>query len=191
MRRLLVVLAAALPVLGWVSIPYAAAEPAANAVTVELRPAKSSVRLGESLDLRIIVTNHGTSSTSPLVVHLDITDPTRSTSVDPEDWTSTLSKRVEPLAAGHGTTVRWTVLPISSGTFAAYAVALAPGADKLATSNVLQVVVTGKRALNPGGILLVAIGMPCLVGALLTLQVARTRRRRGALARAAGPLSTR
>jgi uncharacterized membrane protein len=181
MRRLLVVLAAALLVLGWAALPSAAGEHNANAVTVELQPATSSVRLGESLDLRIIVTNHGTRSTSPLVVHLDITDPTRSTSVDPEDWTSTLSKRVEPLAAGRSATVRWTVQPISSGTFAAYAVALAPGADNLATSNVLQVVVAGKRALNPGGILLVAIGMPCLVGALLALQVARTRSRRGAM----------
>jgi hypothetical protein len=187
MRRLMVALATVLSVLGWVAVPSAGAEPNANPVTVELQPATSSIRLGESLDLRIIVTNNGTRSTSPLVVHLDITDPSRSTSVDPEDWTSTLSKPVGPLAAGRSATVRWTIQPISSGAFAAYAVALAPGVDNLATSNVLQVMVAGKRALNPGGILLVAVGLPSLVGALLVLQVARSRSRRGVRTRQPRP----
>ena len=179
MRRLLAVVAAVLPLLGWAAAPSAGAERPEDAVTVELRPATSSVRLGESLDLRITVTNQGTRPTSALVVHLDITDPSRSTSVDPEDWTSTLSKPVGPLAAGRSAVVRWTIQPISSGAFSAYAVALAPGVDELATSNLLQVRVTGKRALNPGGILLVAVGVPAFVGGLLVLQVARSRRRRG------------
>lgn len=178
MRRLLVAVAAALPILVWGAVSSPAAEATSDAVTVELRPATSSIRLGKSLDLRVIVTNGGAGATTPLVVHLDITDPSRSTSVDPEDWTSTLSKRIEPLAAGRSATVRWRIQPISSGAFTAYAVVLAPGVDKLATSNASQIVVTGKRALNPGGILVVAIGVPSTVGALLALQVTRSRSRR-------------
>jgi hypothetical protein len=121
------------------------------------------------------VTNSGNQATAPLVIHLDITDPSRSTSVDPEDWTATLSKPIDVLAPGDTATLDWNIQPISGGSFAVYAVAIAPGADTVSASNVTTVTVQDKRTLNPNGILPVAVGVPCFVGALLLLQLRLTR----------------
>ncbi len=162
--------------LGLLGVPAAAA-PVTDDVAVRLTPRTSTVDLGEKLDLRIEVTNHTPSSTRPLVVHLDVLDPRQSTSVDPEDWTSTLSRRIGVLAPGASTTIDWTVQPISGGRFTAYAVALTPGGADLATSDALLIEVTSQRTLDPGGILAVSITAPLLVGALLVLQLRRGRNR--------------
>lgn len=146
-------------------------------LTLTIDPPNSSVVLGESLTLRISVSNDGPTSTPELVVHLDITDPEQATSVDPEDWTPTLSKPIGSLSAGDTRTIDWDIQPISGGTFAAYAVALSPGVDSLAPSNILQVQVEDRRSLDPGGILPVVIGAPTLVGALLAFQIFSARYR--------------
>ena len=97
-------------------------------------------------------------------------------SVDPEDWTATLSKPIGPVSAGESATVEWTIQPISGGTFATYAVVLSAGADSVAASNVLQITVADQRTLNPGGILPVAIGAPIIVGMLLVAQLRAARK---------------
>jgi hypothetical protein len=148
----------------------AMADPLRDTLTVRIEPTTASLKLGDHLDLHITVSNHGPNPSPPLVMHLDVTDPNRTTSVDPEDWTSTLSKPVGVVAPGGVKRIDWNVQPFSGGTFAAYAVALSPGLDSLASSNVVQVQVAEQRALNPGGILAAAIGMPALVGSLLILQ---------------------
>lgn len=147
-----------------------------NEVTIAIEPADMSVVLGGNVDLAITVTNTGSAPTEPLVVHLDITDPAQSTSVDPEDWTATLSKPIGVVAAGATTTVDWTIQPISGGSFAVYAVALSSGVDTTTVSNVAQVQVADQRSLNPGGILPVALGAPAVVGALLLAQLRMARR---------------
>jgi hypothetical protein len=177
-KRLLFTLIACILSLTGFGGSSARAEGAVDAVTLRIEPTNSSLTLGENLDLRIGVTNNGARPSPPLVIHLDITDPDRSSSVDPEDWTPTLSKVVGVVAPGDTVIVAWNIQPISSGTFATYAVALSPGIDDLATSNVLQVAVADQRTLNPGGILFVAIGAPALVGALLLLQIRLARRTR-------------
>lgn len=146
--------------------PVTAARATAD-LTVEIAPASESVVLGNSLDLTIAVTNISDHASADLVIHLDITDPTSSSSVDPEDWTSTLTKPLGVVQPGDTATVDWSIQPISPGTFSAYAVAISPDTTDLAASNVLTVDVADQRSLNPGGILPVAIGMPALVGALL------------------------
>jgi hypothetical protein len=164
--------------LGLLGLPAARADFLADTIVVRIEPTSSAITLGGNLDLRVTLTNTGARSSPPLIVHLDVTDPDRSTSVDPEDWTSTLSKPVAPIAGGDTVTVAWNIQPISSGTFTVYAVALAPDAQDLATSNVLRVDVADQRTLNPDGILFVAIGAPALVGALLLLQLRLARRTR-------------
>ena len=177
MKRLLLTAAGCLLAVIGSGVPSARADDIVDTVRVRIEPEASSINLGENLALHITVTNNGARPSPPLVVHLDITNPDRSTSVDPEDWTATLSKDVGVVAPGGSATVEWTIQPISGGHFATYAVALSPGIDNVATSNVLQVAVAEQRTLNPGGILLVAIGAPALVAALLLLQVRLARRR--------------
>lgn len=151
-------------------------------VEVVVEPSSAPVVLGETLDISVTVTNNGTAPSAPLVVHIDITDPSSESSVDPEDWTSTLSKTAGVVAPGATKTVTWNIQPISGGSFSLYAVALSEGVSSVASSNVLAVDVADQRSLNPGGILPVAIGVPLVVGFLLLVQIRLARRPRKPMA---------
>ncbi len=156
--------------------PWAGAQGLDETVVVSIEPATRSVVLGENLGATVTVTNTGPSASAPLVVHLDITDPAQSISVDPEDWTPTLSRSVGALEPGEATMVEWELQPISAGTFMAYAVVLSPDLDTISASEVLEIRVVDQRSLNPGGILPVAIAAPAIVGTLLLVQMRLARR---------------
>lgn len=147
-----------------------------GSISVRIDPQDASVKLGEPLPLRVTVANNGADQTPELVIHLDVTDPERSVSVDPEDWTSTLSKKVGAIAPGGNGLVEWNVQPISSGDFMAYAVAMSPGSRSIAVSNAATIRVAHQQTLNPHGILAVALGVPAVLGGLLLLQRWMSRR---------------
>jgi hypothetical protein len=176
-RARVLALLVGVPVALALSAGPAAAVGAPEGVTVSIEPASANVVLGDTFDVEVSVTNTTGAATEPLAVHLDVTDPAAKTSVDPEDWTPTLNRSVGGVAAGETATVRWTLQPIAGGTFAVYAVALSQGSESLAASNVHLVTVQEQRSLNPSGILPLAVGAPALIGALLLVQVRRSRRR--------------
>jgi len=193
-RRALRDTAVSLAALGVIALIVAVSWPAAAAttlprqdatasldVTVAVEPATTSVVLGDSLDLQITVTNSGAAATPPLVLHLDILDPDSDGSVDPEDWTTTLTRSIAEIPPGGSTDVPWTVQPISAGTFTVYAVVVRPTGAGLSASNVTEVTVEDKRSLNPGNILPLSLGAPVLVGGALAVQLFSVRRsdRRG------------
>jgi hypothetical protein len=160
--------------------PAAADDGVPLEVVVEIEPASSSVTLGDTVDLLVTVSNRGPEATQPLTVHIDILAPDRSSSVDPEDWTSTLNRELGVVAPGGTAQMHWTVQPISAGTFVAYAVALPitlpmSGGD-LSASKGAEVVVVDRRSLNPGNIVPLAVAAPVLVGGLLGFQLRRARR---------------
>ena len=159
-----------------VTIQPAGAESLAG-LAVEVTPTTSSIDLGEMVEVSVSVTNTSTEPAEAIIAHIDITDTDRSGSVDPEDWTATLSEPIDSLGPGETATATWKVQPISPGTFTLYAVALAPGASDVASSNTLTVEVADRRSLNPQGILPVSIATPVLVGGLLANQYRRNRRR--------------
>jgi len=160
------------------AVPSTAMNRIDDSVTVAVEEASEPILLGDTIDLVITVTNNGPVTTESLVLHIDITDLGGDGSVDPEDWTSTLSKLVGELDIGESRSVDWRLQPISGGSFTLYAVALAVGVDDLASSNVVTIDVTDQRSLNPNGILPAAIGVPTAIGALLVVQLRRSRRRR-------------
>lgn len=153
-----------------------------DALAVVIEPTSQAVVLGDGIGLTVSVTNTSDRPSADLVVHLDITDPSSSSSVDPEDWTSTLSRPLGVLEPGATGTVDWTIRPISPGTFSVYAVAISSDTTDLTASGILTVDVADQRSLNPGGILPVAIGMPVLVGALLIARMLAARRATGPVA---------
>ena len=165
--------------LAFISLPTAAsATEIAETVTVTINPPMKTIVLGENLDLVISITNEGADTTPPLIAHIDITNPDETTSVDPEDWTPTLSKAVDPIAPGETIVVDWNLQPISAGDYVTYAIVLSPGVDSISASNVLEIGVIDERGLNPGGILPVALLMPALIGVLLIAQMRHARRNR-------------
>lgn len=143
---------------------------------VTVAPASADVVLGESLELSVTVANNSQLAGEGLVAHLDVTDPAEGGSVDPEDWTSTLSRPLDGMAPGEATTVVWDVQPISAGRFSLYAVVLRKGSTELAASNVVAIGVEDQRSLNPDGILPVALGVPLVIGGLLVVQIGYRRR---------------
>ncbi len=152
-----------------------AATPGLDRITVEITPVHADVALGDTIEMRVTITNSSEVARDDLVAHIDVTSPDRGGSVDPEDWTATLSKPVGQLAAGASATIDWSIQPISPGTFQVYAVALAADADDVAGSNVLMVSVTDQRSLNPQGVLPVVLIVPAAVGALFFSRLRRNR----------------
>lgn len=153
-------------------VPIAAQEP--TAVEIEVNPSSIDTTLGQTERVEVVVTNTSSESVGTLAVHIDITDPDGESSVDPEDWTPTLTREVGGLEPGESKSVIWSVQPISNGTFSMYAVALVSGSVDIAVSNAVTVRVASKRTLNPEGILPVAVASPLVVGTLLILNLRRS-----------------
>lgn len=179
-RRTLLVAAASAALVVTVPAPLFAQDPPTADLVVTIDPVEHAATLGDSIELTVRVDNVGAADTVPLVVHIDITDLSGEGSVDPEDWTATLSIPIDAVPAGESRTAAWALQPISPGEFTVYAVVLAPELDAVHTSRVLRVSVDDQRSLNPGGILPVALGMPAIVGGLLLGQIGRGRRNRRA-----------
>ena len=80
--------------------PGAFANEVAQPISVSVQPTAVSTEVGATTDLKIEVTNNGSAATADLVVHLDITNPSLEGSVDPEDWTTTLTQVIGTIPAG-------------------------------------------------------------------------------------------
>lgn len=186
MRALFVTLSAAALVLGLAAT--ASAQTAAG-VTVDVRPQSVDGAVGDTFDIEVVVVNSGTEPTPSLAAHIDVTDPSKSSSVDPEDWTPTLTRPVGVVDPGRQVTVRWTIQPISPGNYVLYAVALV--ADRQAepaasVSNAVPVAVTERRSLNPSGVLPVVLIVPIVLGSAILVR----RRRLARADRASNPAAS-
>lgn len=144
-------------------------------IEVSVEPASITTTLGSTEEVKVTVRNGGASKFGPIAVHIDITDPTSESSVDPEDWTPTLTREISSLEPGEVRSLKWDLQPISSGSFSLYAVVLAADATTLAASNVVTIDVQAVRTLNPEGVLPVAIAMPLITGGLLAAVLRRSR----------------
>jgi len=157
--------------LGMATIALANADFGDCRLLVSVTPDRVRTSVGESVELLVTVASPATGPTPETVVHLDITDPVQEMSVDPEDWTTTLTQAVPPVETGKPTSVSWTIAPPSAGDFLLYAVAVDPNAGveptQIAVSNGVPVHVAERRPFNPQGILPLAIAVPALIGAVL------------------------
>ena len=142
-------------------------------VTVEIAPASTHGAVGDKFDIEVTVVNRGNAPTPRLAAHIDVTDPSSESSVDPEDWTPTLTRPVGVVDAGKQVTLRWTIQPISPGDYILYAVALVAdrqSSPTAAVSNAVPVAITERRSLNPSGVLPVALVVPILLGAAIVIR---------------------
>lgn len=164
-------LAAVVSMILMIAAPAAARQ---DGIEVTVTPATAAFDLGTMLDVGVTVTNHTDTPLVGFVVHLDITDPNTPGSVDPEDWTATLTKDLPAVAPGTTTTVPWTLQPIAGGGFSVYAVVMRGGDPAIHASGAALVDVAERRSLNPRGVLPVALGMPFVI--LVTLAGRRRQR---------------
>ena len=100
----------------------AVADTPGSQLTVNVAPGQLSTSVGTPVDVKITVVNTDAQPTPELTVHIDITDPRMDGSVDPEDWTPTLTKSIGKIGSGKQVTESWTLTPIGRGDFVLYAV---------------------------------------------------------------------
>jgi hypothetical protein len=159
----------------------AAAAPAAPAATapprITLDRGFVAVRLGTTFAFSSTL-SAGAAPTGPLVAHLNVVSLDPATYVDPEDWSTHRTRYLGSLAAGGSRTITWRLKAVNSGAFGVYVAVLPRSAHARApvTGPVVAVAVAGRKTLNAGGILSVALGVPAVLG-VLTVGLKLRRRR--------------
>lgn len=171
LRRLAVVAAL-------LAIPVLAARPTAPAsaqvkpvlpnVTISVTKTDVSTKLGAVFQFSSTITNTGDTDTGPLILNLNFVALNPKTFVDPEDWSGERTITMGSIAAHQSALRSWTVKPVVKGEVAAYVVALPKSPERatqgpLASSPAIYIHVDERRALNPGGVLPVALIVPALV----------------------------
>jgi hypothetical protein len=147
-------------------------------VTVRVGPLHIGTELGRNVLVHATFTNHGSTESGPLVAHLNVLSLRSGVEVDPEDWSTHRTRYLGSLSAGTSQTISWKVHAINTGRIALY-VAVVPQTGpsrQPVTGRTVQLDVAGRRTLNAGGILPLALGIPALLG-LMTAGI-RARRRR-------------
>lgn len=157
----------------------ASADLSSDQILVRVTPERVSTSVGTAVEVTVTLVNNTPDPTPELAIHLDITDPRLSGSVDPEDWTSTLTRSTSVVESGQQVTVSWTIIPIGPGDFVLYATALDVNAGvepgMIAVSNGVPVHVERKRSFNPEGVLPIAVTIPAVIGVTLLWRYRRLR----------------
>lgn len=163
----------------FVFAPSAYAADAANDITVTADRTKIAVGLGGKFSFRTTITNRGSAPVSGLIAHLNVLDLTGNTYVDPEDWSTTRTRYLDPIPAGRSATITFSGQAVNSGSLGLYVAVLdrKGTARPPAMTSAIRMDVSARRTLNAGGIAPLAVGVPGLLG-LLTLGVSLSRRMR-------------
>jgi hypothetical protein len=162
----------------------ALAQSADPGLQIDIDKEYETLLTGQELEFHTLVTYQGEYETSPpLIVAMNIInlegdgDP-----VDPEDWSPERTQYIDALAQGGSVDLDWTVTPILEGDYMVYMVIVPepgqPGAtSQPISSSGIHLTVEQFTALNPGGVLPVAIGIPLLL-ALVVVFLHWLRRRK-------------
>ena len=175
-RPALLVPAVAAVVLALAAAAHAASGPAGVSVTVDRT--RSSTQLGSSFVFRSTITNDASVPADGLIAHLNIVSLRNDVYVDPEDWSTHRTRYLGSLAAGGSRTITWRLKAVNSGAFDVYVAVLPRSghARRPVTGPVVAVAVAGRKTLNAGGILSVALGVPAVLGVLAVGLKLRRRR---------------
>lgn len=164
-RRRLVVSALAVPV------ALALAGPALSgssriAVTVDRTAISTS--LGHKFSVRSRITNNGRSAATSLVAHLNVLSLRPDVYLDPEDWSSHRTRYLSAIPAGGSATITWRMQAVNAGSVGVFIAVLPQSGEPRppATGPTVHVSITGRKTLNSGGILPLALGIPALLAAL-------------------------
>jgi hypothetical protein len=156
-----------------------AAAASASGVSVTVAPLRIGTELGRNVLVHATFRNNAPSASGSLIAHLNVLSLRSGVEVDPEDWSTHRTRYLGALPAGGSRTITWKVHAINTGKIALY-VAVIPQAGltaRPATGRTVQLDVAGRRTLNSGGILPLALGIPALLG-LMTGGIQAARRRR-------------
>jgi hypothetical protein len=161
------------------SVALAASGPAAGAfqdVTVRVAPSHIRTELGRNVLVHATFTNNAPTASGALVAHLNVLSLRRGVEVDPEDWSTHRTRYLGSISAGASQTISWKVHAINTGRIALYVVPQSGPSRQPVTGRTVQLDVAGRRTLNSGGILPLALGIPALLGLMTAgIRLKRTR----------------
>lgn len=152
-------------------------------LTIDIDLGYKTLKTTDHVLFNTVVTNHGTESSPPLSVAMNIINlDAKGDVVDPEDWSPQRTQYLEQLGPGQSATQSWRVNAILDGDYMVYIVLLPAPAGPEATSHPVSssgvhLTVTPFTKLNPRGVLPYAIGGPVLVLVGIVL-IYRMRRRK-------------
>jgi hypothetical protein len=137
-----------------------------------------STDLGRTFVFRSTISNDGSVAATRLIAHLNIVSLRSDVYVDPEDWSTHRTRYLGPLAPGASTTITWRLKAVNSGAFAVYVAVLRRGGGERppVTAPLVTVAIAGRKTLNAGGILSVALGVPLVIGVFTAGLKVRRRR---------------
>ena len=154
------------------------ASAASNDLSVSVSRSRIATQLGHKVSFRTTIENHASTSTGPLITHLNVLSLRSGVEIDPEDWSTHRTRYLEPIPAGGSRTITYPVHAINTGRIALY-VAVLPQvrpAQPPTTGPTVQLVVAKRDTLNAGGILPLALGIPALLALMAGgMQYARRR----------------
>jgi len=151
----------------------------AQDVTVAVEPPTADVTIGEEGILVVTITNHGQTSSGPLVAHLVVMDPKGGGSADAEDWTTELNRVVDSLAPAASHTIAWDTKPIMAGDYLVVITVapVDPGNGSASVSPVVRFTVGQPSLLVSGATIPVSVAVPLVVVAGAVLVRWREQRR--------------
>jgi hypothetical protein len=137
-------------------------------VSVSVSRPQIATQLGHKVRFETTVENHASTSTGPLIAHLNVLSLRSGVEIDPEDWSTHRTRYLGAIPAGGSRAITWPVHAINTGKIALY-VAVLPQvrpAQPPTTGPTVQLVVAKRETLNAGGILPLALGIPALLAFL-------------------------
>ncbi len=149
-----------------------------DSVTVSVDRTTVDTSLGRTFRFTTRVANTGAAATSPLVAQLNVLSLQPGTYVDPEDWSSRRTRYLGSIPAGASRAIDWTVKAVNSGDIGVFVAVLPQSGESVApvAGPTVHVEIAGRKTLDAGGILPLALGIPALLGALTVgLRVHRRR----------------
>jgi hypothetical protein len=173
-RRFAVILAIAASLL---LAPGAYAADGKRDIAVTADRTKIAVGLGGKFAFRATITNRGSTTARGLIAHLNVLDLTGNRYVDPEDWSTSRTKYLDPIPAGGSMTITFSGQAVNDGSLGLYVAVLdRKGSPRPpAVAPTIRMDVSARRTLNAGGIAPLVVGVPGFL-ALLTLGISLSRR---------------
>jgi hypothetical protein len=154
---------------------------AGESLSIKIDTESKRVKTGDSVKFNTVVTNHGTESSPPFIVAMNVINlDAAGDVVDPEDWSPQRTQYISSLTPGQAVRQGWIINTILEGRFLVYIV-LIPEPESVevtsrpVASSGIHLTVAPFTRLNPGGVLPVAIGGPTVLLAI-TFLVYRRRR---------------
>lgn len=146
-----------------------------DTLSVRVDQTAIDVSLGDRFSFSSTVGNQGDRPRAGLIAHLNILSSDPGVYVDPEDWSTHRTQFLAPLPPRTSTALSWPMQAVNTGPLIIYVAVTDLANHRVTASGPIEVTVTGRRTINAGGILPLAVGVPGAVAATLIALLIRRR----------------